>query len=246
MLLANPHVQISPEVFSEAMSDKTPTFDTDKWGNKMLDTLEERLTEKVEDLLPTIVKKFTKPWVDNFRKSQSEFKGEINKVFRDTLTVTLQETQHETVNAISAKQDAEAFEKKRRVSNIVIRGVPESDSDKTEIRKQEDTDFNKYLCNLQAGEIIKVFRAGKRDENPTLPRPIIATVSFPELANRLHKYGNGGRVVRENKVWWINPDLTANERKRNFECRQLRRALLKSGTTFPPTNPINLTSSLSV
>ena len=191
MLLANPHVQISPEVFSEAKSDKTPTFDTDKWGNKMLDTLEERLTEKVEDLLPTIVKKFTKPWVDNFRKSQSEFKGEINKVFRDTLTVTLQETQHETVNAISAKQDAEAFEKKRRVSNIVIRGVPESDSDKTEIRKQEETDFNKYFCNLQAGEIIKVFRAGKRNENPTLPRPIIATVSSPELPNRLHKYGNG-------------------------------------------------------
>ncbi len=256
MLLAKTPIIILPETLElnetllQAESIKQPEFDTDKWGDKLLGKLEERLTEKVENILPTVVndavvtitssKKFTKPWVDNFRKSQSEFKGEINKVFKETLTKSLQETQHQTVDAISARQDAEAFEKKKRCGNIVIRGVPESDCEIAATRKKENTDFIAKICVIQPEEIVKVFRAGKRDEKSTFPRPIIATMTSPDLAKRLHKYGNGGRVILDKRVWWINPDLTANERKRHFQCRELRRALLQSGRTFPPTSPISL------
>ena len=88
---------------------------------------------------------------------------------------------------------------------------------------------------------MKVFKAGKKDEKSTFPRPKIATMTSPDLAKRLHKYGNEGRVILDERVWWINPDLTANERKRHFQCRELGRAL-QSGRTFPPTSPISLHS----
>ncbi len=108
MLLAKTPIIILPETLElnetllQAESIKQPEFDTDKLVDKLLGKLEERLTEKVENILPTVVndavvtitgsKKFTTPWVDNFRKSQSEFKGGINKVFKETLTKSLQET----------------------------------------------------------------------------------------------------------------------------------------------------------
>ena len=249
MLLSKIPIGILPESLDlddtllQTGSMKLPDFDTDQWGNKIVEKLEERLTEKAEDILPTVVndavknitssKKFTKPWIDNFRKSQSEFKGEINKVFRETLKTSLQETQHQTVDAISSRQDLEEYEKKKRSSNIVIRGAPESDCETAAARKEQDTSFVAKICGIRSEEMVKVFRAGKRDENSNSPRPIIVTLTSPDLANRLHKYGNGGRVILEKRVWWINPDLTAGERKRQFECREMKRTIVQSGEKYP-------------
>ncbi|MCP4458889.1 MAG: hypothetical protein GY816_12835 [Cytophagales bacterium] len=122
----------------------------------------------------------------------------------------------------------------------MIKGVPESDSDKAADRKKEDLDYVTKIGDVKPGEVVKVFRAGRKDEESPNPRPLIVTLNSPDLANRLHKYGNGNRVLLDKVFWWINPDLTTNERKRNFECRELKRALLQSGRTFPSATPISL------
>lgn len=49
------------------------------------------------------------------------------------------------------------------------------------------------------------------------------TVATPQLAQELHMFGNGKRNIINGSEWWINPDLTQNERKANFNARQIRR-----------------------
>ncbi len=54
------------------------------------------------------------------------------------------------------------------------------------------------------------------------------TARNPEIAKKLHMFGNGRKVLLNDECWWINPDLTQAERRANFNARQHKRMRLKS------------------
>ena len=93
--------------------------------------------------------------------------------------------------------------------------------------------FVKDITGISDNEIVKCIRAGpkinKRTGIKVETRPIIVTVESPELAKRLHKYGNGNRVLSDGKIWWINPDLTLSERQANYRARELMRGRRNNG-----------------
>ena len=121
------------------------------------------------------------------------------------------------------KHDNYMFEKERRSRNIVIGKFPESSAENPSERFQYDLAFVKSVTGLPDNEIVKSIHAGPKEDRETgdkaTSRPIIVTVQSPELARRLHKFGNGNKVIHDGVEWWINPDFTQSDRKVNFRAR---------------------------
>ena len=232
--------------FEESFSKASPINDSkldehlDKIGDKLSlwsDTLlsdinslvEEKVKETLPDIVDTTVKdiskspKFSKPWSDLFKKTQNELKSEANNAFRTTLSATLVEHQHEVIESVQQKHEADMLERERRSRNIVIANVPECTNEVPTNRLHHDISFVKALVNVTDSQIKKCIRAGPKREGDSKPRPIVVTLESPELAKSLHKYGNGSKVLYEAESWWINPDLTQADRRAAFKARQFRR-----------------------
>ena len=223
---------------AKVMDYDASNIDMDAWGEELMTKIGDKVSTKVEEIIPEVIKdavdqisqskKFTKPWIDQFRKSQSEFKDEANKVFKESLSETLTKHQFEAISTLSSKHQIEEMEIKKRKRNIVIGSIPEAHSDiATAERIDHDRSFVKKICKIDDEQLLKCFRAGKRNEDGT-PRLVIATVISPDLANQLHRFGNGQKVVLERKLWWVNPDLTQYERHANFRAREFKRARQKT------------------
>lgn len=215
------------------------------WGQNIVTDMNEIIKQEISNVVPGIVKeaakvnvketvkeissstKFAKSWADLFKKSQEELKTEANNVFKDSLTTALAKSQNEITETIEIKHDNDMLEKEKRSRNIVIGQFPESNSENASNRLQHDLVFVKSVTGLSDKEILKCIRAGPKEDRNTgqkkTSRPIIVTVENPELARRLHKYGNGHKVICQGKIWWINQDFTISERHANFRARQYKK-----------------------
>lgn len=215
------------------------------WGNNIVTDMKDILKNEISSALPCVVKetvkemsnnsKLTKPWTDFFKKSQEELKAEAKNAFHVSLTTALKESQHEIIENVQIKNDSNIYERERRSRNIVIGKCPESTADNPAERLQYDLEFVKSVTGLSDSEIIKCIRAGPKENREKgikkTSRPIIVTVHSPDLAKRLHKYGNGNRIIYNNTVWWVNPDLTISERGANFRAREYRKLRLQQSSS---------------
>ena len=206
-----------------------------KWGDDITSQMNDIIKQRVDETLPEITKevvdetikskKFNRPWADLFKKTQSEFKTEANKVFKETLSTALTDSQHGILEKLQMKHDCDMYQKEKRSRNIVISNCPESSSENSQERMNYDRKFVQRVTGLSAASVLKCIRAGPRIDRDTgrkaIARPIIVTVGTPDLAKELHKYGNGNKVLSEGEIWWINPDLTISERQANYRARQL-------------------------
>ncbi len=214
------------------------------WGERITYEMKEILEKEIPSALPEVTKdavkemstntKFMKPWNELFKKSQGELKDEANKTFRTTLKTALSESQQEIVSRVQQKHDVDMFERDRRVCNFVIEKCEESTAALAPDRLNHDIDFVVKVTGIDDRDIMKCIRAGPGKDPGTgeirTSRPIIVTVKTPELAKRLHGYGNGRKVIFNDNCWWINPDLTQAERRANFNARQCRRTRMKSNS----------------
>ena len=237
---------VKPENFERSNIDEHLREIEDKltkWGeditSQMNDIMKHRIDEALPDITKSVVdetinsKKFNRPWADLFKKTQNEFKTEANSVFKNTLSVALTESQHDVLEQLQRKHDTDMHEKEKRSRNILISNYPECESEISSERINHDMKFVKDITGISDNEILKCIRAGPKIDKQTgrkaEARPLIVTVVSPELAKKLHKYGNGNRVLSDGKIWWINPDLTLSERQANYRARELMRGRRSSG-----------------
>ena len=74
----------------------------------------------------------------------------------------------------------EEKEKEKRRLNIIVHNVPESSSEKSLTRKNEDTEFVSKLCESQFNakvSIVKAYRLGKKGAKPRLLKISLSSVS---------------------------------------------------------------------
>ena len=193
--------------------------------------------KEIRDILPEIVSqvvaettnKNSSPWADLFRKQTQTLEQKIDDV---------NDNQKLAVAAAMDKnkmlQTVDHVEREKRKKNVVIKDVRESKLD-TQV-KRDDDDFDRVLeiLDIDEEDLISITRAGPplgkgKNEHRTHPRPIIAMVSTPAIAQQCCGHGTGSkryikiRGETEKREYWINADLIYADRKANWESRTLVR-----------------------
>ena len=205
------------------------------------DAVAESMTEKMEEQsrkLESVVKKATKKdetkWSALFKTNSDKMSAEATKTVELSVTEAVNKNQgallKKAVNNSTAIQENNQLERDRRKRNITIRNVPESNKLKLSDKIDDDREFVENLLEIiavQPREIERVVRAGTAKKNE--PRIVIATMATPTLAEDLHKYKMGRKLVvngengKKDKEFWINADLIQADRTADYNARQAKR-----------------------
>ena len=208
--------------------------------------LKEIMTETVKTIFKT--EKMEKTFADVLKNSEKRIVQETKKCFEQSLTSALKESQSEIISTTSARQEADTADKEKRIRNVVITTVPESELPEIPQRIAADKIIAAEILDVSTDDIERCFRAGPplgtgSNKERTGPRPLIVVLATPELARGKHKYGNGCRVNKDGVEYWINPDQSRAERRANFEARRKRRERMSSDNLKNSENSANVATS---
>ena len=192
-----------------------------------VERLEKQNTMVTEDeifpkLIDEAVAKSQKKWADLFDTNKEEIKRQTTEVKKQTKLV------EKSILEQKQKQAVENIERQKRVRNIIINNIPESE-DTEKKQSEHDAEIVANLLNIGKDKISSVCRAGikKTAGENAQPRKLLIMLSSPELAQQLHDYGRGKPILDENNKpkYWVNPDLIKSDRFANFNARQQRRTM---------------------
>lgn len=216
-------------------------------SDQVQQVVKENLKDIVKDAVENVTNtpQFEKTLSEAVKKSQATITKETEKCFKNNLSDALKRSQDEIVSQSTARQEADLFEKEKRLRNIVVTTIPESTHTNPEERIKEDNEFVAKITGLSSDQIEKSYRAGPplgkgSNETRTTPRPLVVILETPDLARKMHKYGNGSRISYNSEIFWINPDLTRAERRANFHARNIRRE--RRATKNNVQNPTNISN----
>ena len=172
----------------------------------------------------------TKLWTDLFNKKSVNDKD----MFDSALMKAATEHTKKTSIAISD----EGHQKDERSRNIVIRGVPESESTVNEERYAHDIKFLVAEAGMLKTDIVRCYRVGsknpdkrkEREKNGKSPHRALI-VEFPSMDSVMSHTNNGSgfkfEIERdgETEVYWINKDLTPAQQLAGFRARSVEEGL---------------------
>ncbi|XP_068235814.1 uncharacterized protein PF3D7_1120000-like [Palaemon carinicauda] len=201
--------------------------------NKMKD-LEERnkmLNEKLREIEEKWSKMRAEIVEEVLRKVKNEIMDEVvstvnNKVSQNDFG-NVGQNQVEVVKSKVLQELEEEEEKRRRVCNLVIYNVPESEREEAEERKTEDTnwcqDIFRNSLELDQIEMEQVIRLGKRNEGGRgRPRPVLIKFKNEEMKWKILK--SAKKLKHEQnplkKRVGITKDMTKKEREAMAKLRE--------------------------
>lgn len=180
-----------------------------------LETFKTSLAEDLEKKMKVTKESTEKKWSDMFKASEQDLKNQKKEANK-------QRVELEKTMADSKRKDlVDNLERQKRASNICVTQVPESTESEKVRRDNEDRLTIIDLLKLNPDDVKHVFRAGAVQDKP---RPLIAVMSSPDIASKLHGYGTG-RPIRElegeNKkiLYWVNQDFIKSDRIANYKAR---------------------------
>ena len=197
---------------------KNSNTEQEKINNKVVQEIKE-----IKDAMKEQTTKTTRSWADLFKTNQNETKKVIEETINEKQTTLVKEA----LDSSRQKMDSDHVERERRKTNVIIKDVPESMASNIGERIKADRQVIIEILNVTDDEIYKVVRAGppSKDNTSRKSRPLIVTMSTPELACSLHDYGRGRKVTNQGtrEELWINPDLILADRVANYNARLARR-----------------------
>ena len=177
------------------------------------------VTDKIEETLASVIE-------NKIEEKTKEVFADIVENTNKTIELSHSRVVQSAMQNSREKMDIDHIERERRKSNIVVRDVDESNSNNPQDRKNHDIGWAMDLLDLGREDIVNVFRAGApRQDGRRTRRPLIITLSSPQLASQVHKHGRGRRVTfRDNprEVFWLNQDLIKSDRIANAKAREAR------------------------
>ena len=224
---------IVPVITNTVKSDVTTIVGTEA---EKTPNLEAVLPDIVQKVINESEKKTESKWADLLKKTEeikSETKTTISNEIADANSKLVETAMVNSKKAI----DSNFMERERRRKNVVIVNAPESGKSTLAEQKEDDRDTVIELLQVDSEEIKGIYRAGPqlgegRNKDRTKPRPIIVSLSTPQLAEQLHAHGYGKRVFYEidnaelegktEIPVYINKDLILADRVANYEARVAR------------------------
>ena len=171
-------------------------------------------TTKVEEVLDANWRRQSQSWasvVENQKNIERKISYQHN----------IGSVVNEAVDTSRQKMERDNVERKLCECNCMIQNILESTARSNSDKKEEDTDKVIQIMNVDSEYIINVRRAGV--PKPDRVRPVIITLSTPELAAEMHNHGRGNKRVNNanhDEVYWINPDLIKTDRVANYQARK--------------------------
>ena len=149
---------------------------------------------------------------------------------KEIADAVISKTAESTLAASLKKIDTDNMARKRRVCNVVVKRVPESDKDSKEDQLKDDREFAVKVLDIPDKIIVSTYRAGvvKEDEQDgtIIPRPLIIKLKSQADAEYWHDYGRGHRTAAEYKYkertcrYYVNEDLCLADRLAFLDARK--------------------------
>ena len=182
-----------------------------------IEAMAEKASNSVKETIDDNWLRQTQSWANLFINKQEETQRSLEQ----TITVQQKKVVTEAIDNSRQKMERDNVERDKRKRNVIIRELSESREVSNEAKRKDDKErVAEIMEGLDPKLITDVRRVGipKRDHN----RPLIITLSSPDLAAEMHNYGRGRRQVSraDNSLfYWINADLIQADRIANFNAR---------------------------
>lgn len=184
--------------------------------------------EKQHEKVVEAVEKTT----DKSMKSYAEVSvNQQKKIIQEVKNV---DASKKVVQEVCRKMDNDMMERQRRMNNVMVSGVAESNNTDSMKRRECDMEFLMDKIGMDTNDIELCFRAGvvrSDNDGKPIPRPLIVKMKTVESAEYWHDYGRGYKVSN----YWLNADLCKADREARFFARQERREC-REQQIISPTN----------
>ena len=130
--------------------------------------------------------------------------------------------QAQMVDEAMKQYDTDHFERERRTRNVVIRNIPEQIATAPSERHKGDKKIGAYILGIDVKHVVGAIRGGRPDTSKVKRRPLILTLSSPQLAQECHYYGTGRKYIVEGEEYWGNKDLILKDRIAAAKAREVR------------------------
>ena len=207
---------VAKEIYKEILDIKEILINRVVPNTDKIEAVSINASSAVKETLVENMARQTQTWADVVANkqeiAQKSLERAINTEQRKIVT--------EAMDTSRQKGERDRVEREKRKSNVVIRDLPESTESSNEAKKAHDKDRVVDIMDIDPEYVLNVYRAGAPKSNQN--RPIIITLTSPEVASDLHNHGRGNR--RENLdgslFYWINADLIQADRIANFNARE--------------------------
>ena len=235
-----PFCYVLPVAAKRKISKENGT-NTDTVGTDLVSSRDVSMIVKTEimELLPAIVDKVVKQntetvdtkWSTVLKKNMVTQKEEFETAVSTVVKQNQQELVTKALDETKLKQTSDYLDRERRKRNVVIKNIPESKKVTSADKTEEDFEKVSLILDLDDDNISKVIRAGPElgkgiNKNRTSPRPVIVTLSTPQLAEQVSNYGVGFKVRLEKMEaieglteFWVNPDRIQSDRLADYKAR---------------------------
>ena len=205
--------EINTEV-TQVLKDNVPEL-----AKSVLTELNSQSSLDVPKIIEESISKSDKKWSDIVKQNKEEFKKQTLEARKQTKLV------EKSITDAKQKQAVENIERQKRIRNVVISNVQELETaDSDEKRDEHDMKEAVDILGIESEDISKVYRVGARREDAAHPRRLVVVLESPDAAKRLHNFGRGRAIYKDNKIeHWVNPDLIKADRDANYRARNERR-----------------------
>ena len=222
--------------------DQSPEKDTCNTIRIMVQQELHKITDMVKTDIKDAVEKAMK--ADAVVKTYASVTAESErKILQQVSELKPYQTMMETVMDESIRKlDSDHVQRARRVTNVVVKMVPESTKTTPTDRQQDDLNFAVDDLKIPESDIVATYRGGVQKNvgdkdsmgnviKKVRPRPLIIKLKSKDKADYWHEHGRGLKTDAEyfdedkgeNCKYYINQDLCLTDRKAFFMARQERK-----------------------
>ena len=144
----------------------------------------------------------------------------VNKEMMESVVTTSNTKQAEITES---NLNHEQWQRLRRQNNVIIRKVPECNSDDIAARVKYDRNWVIDNTDIAEGDIVRCTRPGQRREGK--PRPLICQLKNEELVQRYTEHGKESKIGDgpPSDSLYINKDLSPADQESDFLARKVRK-----------------------
>ena len=207
---------VAKELYKEILDIKEILINRVVPNTDKIEAISRNASSAVKETLDENMARQTQTWAEVVANKQEIAQKSLEKA----INMEQRKIVTEAMDTSRQKAERDHVEREKRRSNVVIRDLPESTEASNEAKREHDKERVVEIMDIDSEYVVNVYRAGAPKSNYN--RPIIITLTNPEVASGLHNYGRGMR--RENVdgslFYWVNADLIQADRIANFNARE--------------------------
>ena len=184
------------------------------------------IAARVKDVMDAGVKNIVDSYAEQKKTYAEMSKGLEEKVARSAkMNKEMVENVVKSGNVEQAKKteanlNLEAYERLKRKQNVIVRGVPESNSDVIATRIEHDLKWIMQETDIAKDDIVRCYRPGQRKKDK--PRPLICVLKTEEMVQQYTNFGRGSKIGDGNPKdsFFVNLDLSPADQEADFLARK--------------------------